>query len=1088
MLSKKTQFVLICVLFVLSGVAALIYQITWFKHLSYFLGNSTYAQAVVLATFMGGLAIGAWWWGQKSDESQNPLILFAWLEILIGLYCFFYMPIFEGVKDVFISIVVANEWPSDSGIVLLLKVVASALTILVPTILMGGTLPVLVKCLSERIEEVGKNVAILYFINSLGAVLGSVLAGFYLLGKFGLTVTTYVGASMDFVVGVIFLVIAVKYTIPKSENQKKNNVRKNNEPYTLSSRQFNVVLLITGVSGLCAMMYEVAWLRLLIPILSSTTYSFTIILTAFITGITIGSLIIYYLLPKIKNPYLFLGLCQAGIVISIFLSLPFYEKLPYYIWNTIGINNEEIGGYENYLNIQFLYVFLLMIVPTIFMGMSLPVASKIAVKDVNESGKSVGNVFAVNTMGTVIGSLMAGMFFIPLVGIKHTIDIAILLNLTLACIVIFGTLGLNKIGRVVFGVILLGTLFFYISEVKQERWASSIMLSEIPRQVNRDKAPKTFKKFLKETSRTNTGLLYYKEGISGTIVVGKTGEDVFLFTNGKGDANSVSDLQTQSSLGHTPILLHPSPDSVLVIGFGAGHTIGSVMTHTDIKFAQVAEISPEVVEASVHFEHVNEKPLQDKRLQLIKDDGVSALRLSSYNYDVIISQPSNPWSAGVGNLFTKEFYRDCKLKLRPGGYVAQWFSLYEMDDKSLKLIIRTVLDQFEHVSVWGIGSNDILLICSETPFQFNLNKMEARYQKVQKYLSKENVAIKTFTTFLSQQFLASTAALKAYAGQGVLNTEDHPLLELWAPRSYFFNHEPKEFMNYDAWKNFSGSSLLLKRYQEENGKLSVYDQVQIALFKSNGGEGKRGNKKFKKAHQTLSGTTPTSFPIKRKGQPENIFVGWLDLDKNIHPLDTTNPSQKINTWICCGDYKKDRNLKYVWVTPSKKELVNNTRYDNSWITSWVSPPTKNQPLAEGDWSVKIYDQNELILTKSFFVDKRAPILKPAHPHNKIIVASKKGNELPFPLNDVHPMQHLYLSTSGIAYGKNEMVNIIWTSPTNQIFKHIFAYESHYQICWVPKPGKLPLEKGDWKVRVESFTGKVYLETEFTVDEKAPLLN
>jgi len=1085
MASKKTQFILICFLFVLSGVAALMYQITWFKHLSYFLGNSTYAQAVVLATFMGGLAIGSWWWGKKADESKKPLMLFAWLEILIGLYCFFYMPIFEVIKNVFLSIVISNEWSSDSGIVLLLKVVASAAAILVPTILMGGTLPVLVKCLSERIEEVGKNVAILYFINSLGAVLGSVPAGFYLLGKFGLTVTTYFGATMDFVVGIIFLIIAFKTKNNTSEKPKKQNSNKKPQLYTLTKKQYNIVLLTAGFSGLCAMMYEVSWLRLLIPVLSSTTYSFTIILTAFITGITIGSLIVYYLLPKIKKPYLFLGLCQAGIVASIFLSLPFYEKLPYYIWHSIGIDNPEIGGYEHYLKIQFLYVFVLMIVPTIFMGMSLPIASKIAVKDIKKSGKSVGNVFAINTIGTVIGSLLAGMIFIPFVGIKHTIDIAIAVNLSLAITIIFGKSGLNKTHGIAVGAVLIGTLSYYLNEVKVERWANSIMLSDVPRQINRKKAPKNFKKFLKKTARKNQKLLYYKEGISGTIVVGSNGPEVFLYTNGKGDANSVSDLQTQSSLGHTPILLHPSPDTVFVIGFGAGHTIGSVMTHPDVKFAQVAEISPEVVEASVHFEHINEQPLHDSRLQLIKDDGVSALRQSPYKYDVIISQPSNPWSAGVGNLFTKEFFRDCKSKLRPGGYVAQWFSLYEMDDNSLKLIIRTVLDQFDHVSVWKLGTNDIVLICSETPFNFDLNKMERRYRKVKKYLNKEDVAINSFSSFLSQQYLESTEALKFYGEKGPLNTEDNPLLELWAPRSYFFDLEPTEFLGYNAWKNYNSSNLLLRKYSERNGNLSSYDQVQIAMLKS--GSGKDGNTKFTKYHNLLVGLKNTSSPKKTNFHAETFFIGWLDSENNIHPLDTVNPNQKLHSWSCCTKYKENKKLKYVWTSPDNKEFSRVITHNKEWTISWSpSPESIKEKLQEGKWSVKCCDKGETILSKSFFVDKNAPIVRSKHPHNKIVVAARKNGKLN-PLTHVHPMQKLFMSTYGRAYGKNEKAYLIWTSPSNKITKDIFEYKSNYEVCWAPKSGTLPMEVGNWEVRIENIQGETYLETEFFVDRNVNII-
>ncbi|MFT6746221.1 MAG: hypothetical protein ACJAZ2_000559, partial [Glaciecola sp.] len=506
-----------------------------------------------------------------------------------------------------------------------------------------------------------------------------------------------------------------------------------------------------------------------------------------------------------------------------------------------------------------------------------------------------------------------------------------------------------------------------------------------------------------------------------------------------------------------------------------------------VKFAQVAEISPEVVEASKHFEHVNEKPLEDSRLQVIKDDGVSALRLSPYKYDVIISQPSNPWSAGVGNLFTKEFYRDCKLKLRPGGYVAQWFSLYEMDDKTLKLIIRTILDQFDNASVWKIGTNDILLICSESHFNFDLDKIETRYQKVQKKLSKKNVAINTFPAFLSQQFLASTDKLKKYAGQGALNTEDLPLLELWAPRSFFLDHTPTEFMTYNDWIKYGQSNLLLKKYINNNGSLSAYDKVQIALLKSNGGKGDRGNKKFKNYYNALSGDSTKSFTVKAVGQPENLFLGWLDLENIIHPIDTIHPDQKMHTWTCCANYHTNRTLKYIWTTPSKTELIYNSNYDKDWIISWTPHPANNQPLTEGKWSVKIYDENVLIHSQSFIVDKNARPLKPEHPHNKIFVASKIERVLT-PLKEVNPMQNLFLSTEGLAYEKNEMVKIIWTSPSNEISKQDFEYESHYTACWIQKPGASPMEEGNWRVRVESLKGKIYLKTNFTVDLKAPLLN
>lgn len=841
--SKKVLFLVVMLLFILSGVAALMYQVVWFKYLSYFLGNTTYAQAIVLATFMGGLAIGAWWWGKKADESKNALKLFAWLEILIAVYCFLYFPIFEMVKNGFVYVVISNSWDSDSGIVLFLKLIVSALTILIPTILMGGTLPVLVRYLSDRIEEVGKNVAILYFINSFGAIIGTVIAGFYLLEYIGLKGTVYVGALADLFVGLIFLVVA--YYVPKISNpietelnkttqlpRKEVKVKDTRNLFNVTPLQFKIVLIIAGVSGMCAMIYEVMWLRLLIPILSSSTYSFTLILTAFITGITIGSLIVYFLLPKIKNPYVFLGFCQLGIVLSILLTIPYYEKIPYLIWNNIN-GNEVIGtDYTAYLLKQFYYTFILLVLPTIFMGMSLPTASKIAVKKVTESGESVGRIFSINTVGTVVGSVLAGLFMIPFLGIKLTLEITVFLNIILVFLVLLTSQSIRLKIKLVTALSIVLCLGYYYISVKQENWVYAIMTSVVPRKINQMTPPKDYFTFLENEKSVHDEILFYKEGVGGTVVVSRKGDEIQLYTNGKGDAGSQRDLRTQVSLAQTPMVLHPRPDSVFVIGFGAGTTIGNVMSHSRVKYAQVAEISPEVIEASEFFNHVNQEPLKDKRLKLIKDDGVSALRLSPNKYDVIISQPSNPWSAGVGNLFTDEFFRDCKAKLRYGGYVAQWFSLYEMSDKTLKMVIRTVLNQFEYVSLWHIGTSDVLLLCSSTPFKFDMKDIEKNYGEVKHILDKVN--LNTLTTFLSQQMLSTDNIdkLKAYAyDMGTdINTENRPILESWAPENYFLHNRPDDFLKLDERNEYDKSALLLRNYEKSKGAFDYDNISKIAAF------------------------------------------------------------------------------------------------------------------------------------------------------------------------------------------------------------------------------------------------------------------
>lgn len=826
---KKPSFRLILFFFLLSGAAGLMYQITWFRQLSYFIGNSTYAQSIVLATFMSGLAFGAWFWGKKADQSGKALRIFAWLEIGIAVYCFLYGPIFRALESGFVGIVAGNDLPSDSTLVVLMRLIVSVLAILLPTILMGGTLPVLVRFFTERTQDLGRNVAIFYFINSLGAVVGTVIGGFYLLQTLGVQLTGWVGAGIDLIIGVYCLLASYKVDAP-GETPKENQ-KENASLFPITEKQNRLIFWVAGISGLSAMIYEVVWLRLLIPILSSSTYSFTVILSVFIGGITLGSFIVYKKSASIKNPYKLLTYCQFGIVAATLFTIPFYDALPYYIWSAVGSPN--MSSYGFYLSIQLFFVVLLILPPTIFMGMSLPLASRMYVKDVKESGRGIGNIFAFNTLGTVIGSLLAGLILIPFIGIKNTLQIAVAVNLLLAILLYRRGSDFKRSHLILSGVTLVLGILFYLGTVRQQRWAYHIMLSEVSRKINRLEPPVDFDEFM-EKAANHDEIHFYEEGINGTIVVAQKDEEVYLFTNGKGDANSVGDLATQVSLGLTPIVLHPSPDSVFVIGFGAGTTIGHVMSHPRVKYGEVAEISGEVIEASSYFNSINAEPLKRKNLRVIKDDGLCALRVSPRKYDVIISQPSNPWSAGVGNLFTREFFHTCKEHLHQGGYVAQWFNLYEMDDESLRLVLRTALSEFKKITLWHLGGSDILLLCSDHDLGMNPEKFRKAFDLSAKEFSKIN--IRAYPAFLSQELVSDQQTIRKYAGTGPLNTEDLPLLEHWAPRAFYHNASPTKFYKLDErGKLDAHPKHLLGQLLRSTKGLSNEEILQTGLFQSVGG-------------------------------------------------------------------------------------------------------------------------------------------------------------------------------------------------------------------------------------------------------------
>jgi spermidine synthase len=791
-LSRQTLHSIIGLLFVISGGLGLIYQIVWFKYLSLFLGNTTYAQTIVLATFMGGLAIGSAWWGRKVDRSPRPLRLYAWMELGIGMYCLLYPKFLELLKSVFISIVVSMQLPSDGTAVLILKLLTSLCSLLIPTILMGGTLPILVRFISHKLEETGRNIAVLYFLNSFGAVVGSLLAGFFFIRLLGLSTTVYTAAVFNLLIGAFAIILSMwKIT---SEDSEVEAIEETEQIFP--RKEVILAITVAGISGLASMIYEITWVRMLIPVLGSSTYSFSIMLVAFISGITIGSLIVSSFVQRVKNLPSLLGWCQVGIVLSMFAVLPMYARIPYEFWKVASILVRSSETYPIYLTIQFIFGFMLMIVPTIFLGMSLPVATRIAARGISVLGKSVGNIFAINTLGTVIGSLLAGLVLIPLVGVKHTIEVGIGCNL-LAGLLVFVFAG-SIPHRQMFVALPLMFLTLIGYSLFVPNWSKGVMLSGVFRSMHSDaKPPESYDIFLKNANATK--VLYYKEGTTATIgvVEGKYENETqkVLIVNGKADASTKGDLPTQLLLGQIPCLLQKNPENVFVVGLGSGVTIGSVLTHP-VKRVDCVEISPEVAEALSQFDEVNHHPFSDSRSNLFIEDALAYLKLTNRKYDIIISEPSNPWIAGIGNLFTTEFFEKCKQRMNKGGIMVQWFHLYEMNDELFKMVVRTFQSSFTHVSLWQSLYADIIMVGSEEPISIDYDKIKQAMtgKKIKEDLQR--ISIPDAATFLSLEMLSSKSVFR-YVGIGDLNTEDHPRLEYGAPETFFVGNGVKELYQYD---------------------------------------------------------------------------------------------------------------------------------------------------------------------------------------------------------------------------------------------------------------------------------------------------
>ena len=816
---KGMRFI-IFILFFLSGMAGLIYEVLWAKHLSLFLGNTANAHTVVLATFMGGLAVGYFLFGKMVDRAGSALGLYGWMEMAIGLSGALFVPLLGGLGSLYISLV--SRFGSDSVLATPSRFILSSLLLFLPTVLMGGTLPVLSRFVVRSLGEVESQVGWLYFLNSLGAVCGSLLAGFLFIPRLGLNLPLMVAAALNLFVGLTALVLRrwERYERDETAAPTTSHIH---EGALYTPWQLRIAVLGIALSGGAALIYEIAWIRLLSLVLGSSTYSFSLMLAAFIAGIALGGFVVAHRWMGKFEPYLLFAVAELGVALSIILTLPLYERLPFYFAILADLLIRVPETFWLYQLTNFFICFLFMLFPTFFLGMTLPLVSQVATRSLKTLGENVGNVFAANTAGTLLGAVAAGLVLLPLLGIKRLIEVGVLINLLVGSFALWIGPYLTWKKK----TLTLGTCFalfvFYLSLFPA--WDKNILSSGVFR-VRGVLLGMSYQGF-KRSHRDE--VLYYKDGanVTVTIVQAKDGE-MILKVNGKPDASSRGDLPTQILLAQIPLLLKPDAKSVAAIGLGSGITAGSILRHP-VERLHLVEISPEVVEGSRFFALHNHDALRSPRLKLYLEDGKTFLKVTPERYDIIISEPSNPWIAGIGNLYSVEFYQDVRKRLQPDGLVVQWFHIYEMTDDTLKLVLRTFTESFEHVTLWNSTGSDLLLIGSKVPFSVDFKKSLERfnYEAIKEELKR--LGIESFPTILSLQ-MASDEGVRKAAGKGRVNEDLFPLLEYEAPKAFFLNQSSQFLISYDERTHpRERSPLYLTQYFEKN-RLSVKENKDMTRY------------------------------------------------------------------------------------------------------------------------------------------------------------------------------------------------------------------------------------------------------------------
>lgn len=754
---SKTSPLIASLLFLLSGAVGLVYEIVWVKLLSLQFGNSAWAQATVIAAFMAGLSVGSWWGGRKADLFKNPLKIYGWLEIGIALYGPLSLLIFNNLHILIGPLYRALEGQGSSFV--LVQFLLVFLILIVPTIFMGASLPVLVVGFSRkgRFENL---VGLLYGINTVGAALGVVLAGFVLLPQFGIRETVLIACLAGLFIGGIAWCLGTnaRFFVPAQEKAEMENES------LVVGFVWHPIFLAVFISGGTGMLYEISWSRLLAPVVGSSIYAFSIMLATFLVGIGLGGILVSKQWISVKNYPSSLGFLIAFTSLTAGTSLFVVNHLPAAYLRLAEWVHPHV---TLFFFAQAALAGSLMILPTLAMGAALPLAVAGFGLQTGRKGRALGSLYALNTAGSILGSLSTGFVLLPLLGVRDTILVGVVLGFMTASILFFQDSPFLRNNRFLW-IVMGGTL-------------SLLALVFTPNTDLRHLHVGKFRSILQEgQDRTlrAADLLFAKEGPTSTVTVYRDTTDTYLKVNGKTDATMNGDLLTQYMLGHLPLFLAAKVETACIIGLGSGATVRAVAAHP-VSVIDVIEIEPAVAQASRYFEPINDAVLTDPRVRLHYEDGRTFLQYRPDRYDAIISEPSNPWIAGVSSLFSREFYRVVQKRLSPNGVFCQWIQCYELSSETLNGMLRTLHESFSHVMIFRNGG-DFICVASREPFEAQGDKIKKRFEEpaVQSTLNRIKIS-NPFELLVS--YYASFPEDEALFPSGKVNTDNNLWLEYRAP-------------------------------------------------------------------------------------------------------------------------------------------------------------------------------------------------------------------------------------------------------------------------------------------------------------------
>jgi spermidine synthase len=759
--------------FFCSGATGLIYEVVWSRRLTLVFGVTVLAYSTVLAAFLGGLALGSLIFGRLADRRTDPLRMYAMLEAAVGLFCFATPWLFTLVERGYVSI-----YPSIGEHLWLLRLVRFALAavvMVVPTALMGGTLPVLSRAKVHRLGEIGTGVGALYGTNTLGAVLGATAAGFFLLPAVGLKGSIYLAAVVNLAIALV--AYAIHTTQPRTAPAA--DAPQAEAPPEVRRGPYAALLVAYGLSGAAALVYEIVWTRILALAFGTSVYAFSGMLAAFLAGIALGSIVPaskrLAWVDRLKDPVLAFGLVQIGIAVLVTGLTPVLDRLPFVFVALFKIVGPRFWALE----LGALVVsFLVMLPAAALMGFAFPLVTRVATEQIGALGRRLSGVYAANTFGTVVGSFAAGFILIPLIGARWALAVGVGLNAGVGVAYLLGALGRRRgwagagLGLAAVTALVWGRMpewNHYVLSAGAYIYAGYYGSGDARSIMERKE------------------LLYYRDALTATLSVtrvempGAEEPVLSLQINGKTDA-STGDLSTQLMHGHLPVLLSRDPSSVLLIGLASGCTLGAVEQHPEVRRMDCVEIEPAMADVTGYFREMNRDCLKDPRARLIINDARNYVLVSREKYDVLTSEPSNPWIAGIANLFTLEHFRLCRDRMAPDGIFCQWVPIYNLAPEDFRCIAATFQQVFPNSSVWIFPdlSSDAYLVATQQPLRIDVVDLVRRATRPE--VAGDLARARLYDAWdLLGGYVFGPEAMAAIARNQSLNTDDFPRLEFSSP-------------------------------------------------------------------------------------------------------------------------------------------------------------------------------------------------------------------------------------------------------------------------------------------------------------------